>query len=85
MIESLFSTTLTETLTIESTLSVIFAASGDEFVYQASSMSGPEAKTAISPGFVVTLIMLPAIISIIILLVGNKRCPGPSVWLALSA
>ncbi|AWW27784.1 DUF4956 domain-containing protein [Acetobacterium carbinolicum] len=71
MIESLFSTTLTETLTIESTLSVIFAALAMglfiSFVYVRT-----RGKDGYSPGFVVTLIMLPAIISIIILLVGNN-------------
>jgi hypothetical protein len=71
MIESLFSTTLTETLTIQTALSVIFASLFMglfiSFVYTRT-----RGKDGYSPGFVVTLIMLPAIIAIIILLVGNN-------------
>lgn len=71
MIESLLASTVTETLTIQTTLGVVFASLimglFISFVYIRT-----RGKEGYSPGFVVTLIMLPAIISIIILLVGNN-------------
>lgn len=71
MIESLFTSTVTETLTIQTTLSVVFASLimglFISFIYIRT-----RGKEGYSPSFIVTLIMLPAIISIIILLVGNN-------------
>lgn len=71
MLDSLFTSTLTDTLTIGTVINVIIASLVMglfiSFVYIRT-----RGKDGYSPGFIVTLIMLPAIIAIIILLVGNN-------------
>lgn len=71
MLDSFLSSTTTETLTVGATLSVIFA-SLIMGLFISLVYIKTRGKEGYSPGFIVTLIMLPAIISIIILLVGNN-------------
>lgn len=71
MLDTIFASTLTETLSLGTTLNVIFAS-----LFMGLFISVVYIKTrgkdGYSPGFIITLIMLPAIIAIIILLVGNN-------------
>jgi len=71
MLESLFASSVTETLTIGTTLSVIFASLLIGLFISLVYIK-TRGKDGYSPGFTITLIMLPAIIAIIILLVGNN-------------
>ncbi|MBC3890007.1 DUF4956 domain-containing protein, partial [Acetobacterium paludosum] len=71
MLETLFASTLTDTLTLSTTLNVIFA-SLIMGLFISIVYIKTQGKDGYSPGFTITLIMLPAIIAIIILLVGNN-------------
>ncbi|KAF5057615.1 hypothetical protein DSECCO2_354960 [anaerobic digester metagenome] len=71
MWETLFSSAINETLTLSTTVNIIFASLlmglFISFIYIRT-----RGKDGYSHGFTITLIMLPAIIAIIILLVGNN-------------
>lgn len=71
MWETLFSSATSETLTLSTTLNIIFASLLMGFFISVIYIK-TRGKEGYSHGFVVTLIMLPAIIAIIILLVGNN-------------
>ena len=71
MLETVFASTLSETLTLNATLTSIFAALFLGLFISLVYIK-TQGKEGYSPGFTITLIMLPAIIAIIILLVGNN-------------
>lgn len=71
MSETLFASTVTDTLTLGTTLNIVFA-SLIMGLFISVIYIKTRGKDGYSPGFTITLIMLPAIISIIILLVGNN-------------
>jgi hypothetical protein len=71
MLENLFSSGVTETLSITKTLLIIFSALGIGFVISQVYIATHKKEGYVS-SFPVTLIMLPAIISIIILLIGDN-------------
>ncbi|MBC3796996.1 DUF4956 domain-containing protein [Acetobacterium tundrae] len=71
MLETLFASTLTDTLTLSTTLNVIFT-SLIMGLFISIVYIKTQGRDGYSPGFTITLIMLPAIIAIIILLVGNN-------------
>lgn len=70
-LETLFSSTINENLTLGATLNIIFA-SLIMGLFISIIYIKTRGKEGYSHGFTVTLIMLPAIIAIIILLVGNN-------------
>ena len=71
MLETVFASTISETLTFTATLTSIFAALVMGLFISMVYIK-TQGKEGYSPGFTITLIMLPAIIAIIILLVGNN-------------
>lgn len=71
MLETIFSSGVGETLTIEKTLLIIISALVLGFLISQGYIATHK-KEGFSPSFTITLIMLPAIISIIILLIGDN-------------
>ncbi|MBC3890010.1 DUF4956 domain-containing protein, partial [Acetobacterium paludosum] len=71
MSKILFASALTDTLSVGSTLKIIFT-SLIMGLFISVVYIKTQGKDGYSPGFTITLIMLPAIIAIIILLVGNN-------------
>ncbi|MBC3796999.1 DUF4956 domain-containing protein [Acetobacterium tundrae] len=71
MSKILFASALTDTLSVGSTLKIIFT-SLIMGLFISIVYIKTQGKDGYSPGFTITLIMLPAIIAIIILLVGNN-------------
>ncbi len=71
MLETLFTTTVSETLTIGGTITILLSALALGLLISIVYMRTNK-KEEYSQSFVITLIMLPAIISMIILLVGSN-------------
>lgn len=71
MLDTIITSTTGESFTLVNTLLVIFASIVLGFGISAAYLHTHK-KEGYSSGFVITLIMLPTIISIIILLVGNN-------------
>jgi len=71
MLESLFTTTVSETITIGGTITIILSALAFGLLISIVYMKTNK-KDEYSQSFVVTMIMLPAIIAMIILLVGSN-------------
>ncbi|MGD9473394.1 MAG: DUF4956 domain-containing protein [Eubacteriaceae bacterium] len=71
MLDTILSSVVDETLTLGTTLSVLFSALALGLLISIVYIK-TRGKEGYSPGFTITLIMLPTIIAIIILLVGNN-------------
>ena len=72
MLESIFSATTGDTLTLPSMLTALGAALVLGLLISLAYLKTHK-EEGYSAGFTVTLIMLPAIISVIIMLIGNNR------------